>query len=232
MTIIIIVLLVAVVASIVALFMRGFKLKDLSNHLNGETLQTPAMKVWIVQSQPYAEKMQAYKAGVIGTQQGLGVYVICHDNQWYWLAGAYTTQEQADQVIQSNDLLVNACSRQYEINSTNFKIAPELAVPCRQIFDTVMTVIEQLFQLRENTINNVTDSDLLLALTEKYNVIKNTVEELQALNATAKSDLLASIIYLSNVNVLSLQEIVCGNLITLATVNTALLRSIFSVDNF
>lgn len=229
----IIVLVVAVSASIVALFMRGFQLKDLKTHLTTQSLETPAMRVWLIKSQPYDDKMKAYKAGINSYSNGLGVYVICDNNQWYWVAGAYTTQDEAKEVIQKNEILKNTSCILYEIKTKNFKIDGEAIMPCRQIFESGQKVVQLLFGLRTTIQNEVENKDLLLEIIAEYNKIKNNAEELQKLNTTLKSDLIASVLYTANVNILSLQDIVFANgQLSISTVNTALLKIIFSVDNF
>lgn len=223
----------AVAASITALFLRGFKFEDLPNQFTGQNFETPAMKVWLVQSQPYADKMEAYRNGMASANESLGVYVISVNNQWHWVAGAYMTQEEANSAIENNKNLSNAVSVLHEVKSKTFKISSELITPCRQMFDNIISVTELLFRLRDNIINNLQDPQILLDLTEKYNAIKNSVQELQTLNATQKNELLASFIYTGNVNILSLQEVVCGShQNNLSTINTAILKIIFSLDNF
>lgn len=223
----------AVGVSIATLFLRGFKFKDLKAHFTDENIVIPAVDIWLVQSQPYPEKMQAYKAGVIGSTHGQGLYVICEDNQWYWVAGAYMTQAEADHAIEQEDILIGATSKLYNIEEKNLKITPDAVTPARQIFETVASVVDLLFKLRSNVIENVQDNNLILELTNKYNLLKSSADKLQELNAAIKSDLISSIIYTANVNILSLQDLVCGNnQIDLSVINTALLKTIFSVDNF
>lgn len=223
----------AVGISIATLFLRGFKFKDLKAHFTDENIVIPTVDVWLVQSQPYPEKMQAYKAGVIGSTHGQGLYVICEDNQWYWVAGAYMTQAEADHAIEKEDILIGATSKLYNIEEKNLKITPDAVTPARQIFETVTSVVDLLFKLRSNVIENVQDNNLILELTNKYNLLKSSADKLQEFNAAIKSDLISSIIYTANVNILSLQDLVCGNnQIDLSVINTVLLKAIFSVDNF
>ena len=228
-----VVLIVAVIVSIVALFLRGFKFKDFKEQLSSENLETPSVKVWLVQSQPFPEKMQAYKAGVIGKKSGLGIYVIERNEQWYWVAGAYMTRDEADSVIQSHEILANATSELFEIETKQIKISADAITICNSLFDAINAVIDILLHLRTNFINDIQDADLLINLTDKYNIIKNKTEDLQKLNATLKNQLIASIVYTANVNILGLQDVIFGNnQITLSTINTALLNAIFSLDNF
>ena len=223
----------AVGVSITALFLRGFKFKDLKMQLTAENVSTPAVKVWLIESQPFAEKMQAYKAGIVASNSYHGIYVINKNNQWHWVTGAYKTQEDATAVIQSDDNLVNATTRLFEISEKKLKVSADAVAPCREIFETITKTIEVLFNLRSIDVAKIQNSNLLFELTNYYNNIRSNAEELGRLNTDIKSELIASVIYSANINILSLHDIVCGgNQIELSVINTALLKVIFSVDNF
>ena len=226
-------LIVAIAVSILVLFLRGFKFNNFKNQLMAHEIETPPVKVWLLQSQPYSEKMQAYKAGVISSNSASGIYVNHINNQWYWVAGAYMTQDEAENAKKSNNFLKDSTCFLYEIEIKKLKFPPDAVEPCSQIFDAVKKVIELLNKLRTNVLENLQDGQTLLELTNNYNVIKSKAEELQKINCSLKSDLIACVIYMANVNILGLHDIVCGNnQISLSTINTALLKTIFSVDNF
>ena len=76
---------------------------------------------------------------------------------------------------------------------------------------------------------------LQLDLTAEYNQIKSSADDLQTLNANWQSEVIATIIYTANQNLLGLQEIIYNDAQkapSLAIINTALLKTIFSLDNF
>ena len=215
------------------MFLRGFKFRNLHEQLNAENFETPSVKFWIVQSQPYNEKMEAYKAGVSNSNNDLGIYIINENNQWYWLTGAYLTQEDAENVLHSNSNLSSFTCRLYEIDKKKLRISNDVIEPCRQLFNAIGSVIEHLIQLRSNLINDINDNNVVLNLIDKFNTIKSNTEKLQKYNTKLKSDLISCMIYTANQNLLGLQNIVFGNnQINMSTVNTTLLKTIFSVDNF
>ena len=228
-----IVLIVVTVTSIVTLFLRGFKFRDIENQVFGQEIKTPVMKVWLLEKVGYSNKMAAFKAGIGAAQSGLGVYVINEDNQWRWVAGVYKTFEDAQKALSMNSVALNLSIRECKIESKNFKISRDAMQFCQDILNSVVSVFEMLLTLRDNVEKNKFTENLTMSLTTEYNLIKDNIQKLQDINATLKSPLVASIIYTGNQNILSLQEIVCGNnSYNLAALNTALLKTLFSLDNF
>lgn len=221
--------------SITALFLRGFKFKDLGERFTNQSLQTPSMEVWLVQTTAYANKMDAYKVGIAATQHDWGVYVRPDGGKWTWVAGVYQSEEDANNALQQSGLPANASSQIYQITGKNFSIAADAVTPCRLVLAAVQKVFELLLNLR-TALNEAADTgNLLLDLTTQYNQIKSGAETLQTLNATLHNQLIATVIYTANQNILGLQEIIFSDSThscNLATVNTALLKTIFSLDNF
>ncbi|MBQ7973821.1 MAG: hypothetical protein IJ295_02595 [Clostridia bacterium] len=222
-----------IVLSILTLFLRGFTFKGFSEQLHNKNLETPSMKVWLIQTQGYSDKMDAYKAGVAAAKEGLGVYVISDNSTWRWVAGAYTTQVDAENIIQDSVLLTKATSCEYEIKSKKINLSADVIEPCRQIFTAVCSAFDKLLNLRVALNNNTLINEIMLELTSLYNTIKSATSVLQTQNSTLKSDLVSAIIYTANQNILSLNDIVSANNdFSMATINTALLKTIFSLDNF
>ncbi len=216
-----------------ALFLRGFKLSDIEKQVFVQDLKTPSMNVWLVEVPDYSNKMTAYKAGVAAAQTGLGVYVIKTDNHWRWVGGVYTASNHAESTINRISSLSNLSIREYRIESKNFRVSRDVMQPCQDILDCVVRTFEMLLNLRDYIDKSLSTDNLLMSLTKEYNDIKNNTQRLHDLNVTLKSPLIASIIYTANQNILGLQEIVCGNnSYSLADVNTALLKTFFSLDNF
>lgn len=235
MTITIIILAVITAGSITALFLRGFKFKDLGERFTNQSLQTPSMEVWLVQTTDYANKMDAYKAGIAATQRDWGVYVRPDGVKWTWVAGVYQSEEDANNALQQPGLPTNASSQIYQITGKNFSVAADAMAPCREVLSAVQKVFNLLLNLR-SAVSEATDTgSLLLDLTTQYNQIKSGAETLQTLNASLHSQLIATVIYTANQNILGLQEIIFSDSThpcDLATVNTVLLKTIFSLDNF
>ncbi len=233
-TILLIVLTLVTVVSIAILFLRGFRFGDLSKRFNQEELVTPAMKVRLVEVDGFQDKMAAYKKGVLAASEDLGVYVLSDGSQWKWIAGVYMSEEEARQVINQSDFLKSANCKFYEIKSKKFKIYPEAMKPCCDVFVTVKNIFDLLLHIRTCILESQNIEGILIDVTNKYNELKDTVEKLHLLNEKFKSEIIATLIYTANQNILSLQDIIYGNNnnCSLATLNTILLNVIFSLDNF
>jgi len=229
----VIVLIVVTVTSIVTLFLRGFKFRDIENQVFGQEIKTPIMKVWLIEKAGYGNKMAAFKAGIGAAQSGLGVCVIKTDNQWRWVAGVYKTYDEAQKALSMNSVALNLSIREYKIESKNFKISRDAVFLCQNVLDSAVSVFEILLTLRDNVEEKLSTENLIMKLTTEYNQIKDNIQKLQDINATLKSPLVASVIYIGNQNILSLQKIICGNnSYNLADLNTVLLNTLFSLDNF
>lgn len=223
------------VGSITALFLRGFRFKDFGEQLNFKTLTTPEFKVWLLSTPNYQDKMDAYQAGLAANKNGLGVYVVPEQGQWAWVAGVYSTQSEAEKILQQGNLPSDTKVNFYHIKSKQFKITKEAFVPSQQILTAVQNTYQTLLDLRTALTSNTFNTNLQLDLTTHYNQIKDATAALQSLNTSLRNQLLATIIYTANQNILSLQDIIYPNTNeqpSLSTVNTALLKTIFSLDNF
>ena len=235
LTIVIVILIVVTAASITALFLRGFTIDDLTDQFKNQSLTTPTKQVWLVQTTGYDDKMDAYKAGIAAAGNDWGVYVLPDNGKWTWVAGVYTTAEESDEALKQSGLPTNASSKLYQITGKSFQLAPDAAVACGQVLTAVENVFNLLLDLR-TAINKAADSgNLILDLTAQYNQIKGSSETLQTLNANLQNQFVATVIYTANQNILSLQDIVCSDAnhpVSLAQINTALLKTIFSLDNF
>lgn len=236
MTIIIIILTVITAASITALFLRGFKIENLTEKFSNQEIQTPTIQVWLVQTANYTDKMEAYQAGIRAASSGLGVYVLPEKEKWIWVAGVYLTEADADSALNSANLPENASTKSYQITGKKFQLAPDAAEECCQILTAVQTVFNLLLNLR-TAINNTSEdtSQILFDLLTQFNQLKSSTETLQTLNITLQNQLINTMIYSANQNILSLQEIVnhdASKPFSLVRVNTALLNTIFSLDNF
>jgi len=231
--VIIIILTLATAVSIAILFLRGFRFTDLSKQLNQKTLTTPSMKVWLIEVDGFQDKMAAYKKGVVAANDNLGVYVISDNNQWNWIAGVYMTEEEARQVINQSNILKSANCKMYEIKSKNFQMHPETIEPCCNVFVTIKNIFDLLLQMRTYLFESQSIENLLIDVTSKYNELKDATEKLHLLNEKYKNEIIATLIYAANQNILSLQDIIYdNNNCSLAAINTALLNAIFSLDNF
>lgn len=234
LTVVIIILAVVTASSITALFLRGFKIKDFTKQLQSQALTTPTLQVWLVETPGYNDKMDAYQAGISATGHGHGIYVLPTERQWSWIAGVYLTQDEADDALLQPGLPEHAQTRLYQIAGKKFQLDPDVVTTCQQVLTAVQNVFKGLLDLR-TAINNGSDTgNLILDLTTQYNQIKSGAESLQTMNANLHHQLLATVIYTANQNILGLQEIIYPStqVISLSTVNTALLKAIFSLDNF
>ena len=236
LTVVIIILTVVTLASIVALFLRGFKFKDLAEQINSKELQTPTMQVWLLKVQGYDSKMAAYQAGLTAADDGLGVYVMPDSGKWTWIASVYANQDAAqNELINYVNLSSDAKIFAYQINGKKFQIMPEALAACQQVLLSVQNVFKLLLDFR-TAVNSGDDITCLqLDLTAEYNQIKSSADDLQTLNANWQSEVIATIIYTANQNLLGLQEIIYNDAQkapSLAIINTALLKTIFSLDNF
>ena len=233
-TVLIIVLLVVTIASITALFWRGFRLDDIPKQFTQQSLTTPAMQVWLIEFDNYDDKMTAYKAGVAASNEGLGIYVLPSSGKWTWVASVYQTEEFANDALQKIKI-PNATVKCYEIEERKISVPSEAKETGNQIITAIQNIFNLLLKLREAISQSQNTNNIILALTEQYNQIKEHTETLQNINQSLQDEFLATIIYSANQNILSLQKIVQGNnsfSCSLAEVNTALLKTIFSLDNF
>ncbi len=227
--------MVAVIVSTTILFVRGFRLRDLSRQFNYQTLETPAIKVWLLEMDGFQDKMTAYKKGISAGNDGLGVYIITTNNQWKWVASVYTNENEAKNVLKSSKSLSEANCNLYEIKSKSFQIPKETTSSCRQVLSTVQNIFDLLVQLRTAFLSFNNIDNLIFDITQLYNDLKITTEKLQGFNTEYKSEIIATLIYTANQNILSLQDVIYGNKdkhCSLATLNTVLLNVIFSLDNF
>lgn len=234
-TIIIIVLIVATVGSITALFLRGFRFKDFTAQLNQQEVSTPEMKVWLLETTGYRDKMDAYKGGIAAAVHGAGVYVLPQDNKWTWIAGVYQDKKDAENVLNQNWLPAETTIKFYQITSKKFRVTREARQSCQHILSSVKKIFNFLQDLRIAVSNQATTGQIQHALITEYNAIKSEAEKLQTLNTDAQDNFIATLIYTANQNILGLQEIICADANirpNMATVNTALLMTIFSLDNF
>lgn len=227
-----IVLVVATAASITALFLRGFRVKDFTQQLNSKEVATPDLNVWLIETPNFMDKMDAYKAGIAAADSGFGVYVLPDNSKWCWVACVYNTEEDANHALQTNHL-ENAVVKEYSIKGKQFTVDKSAVEPCQQVLDTVQKVYDLLIELRTVYQQNNDTSNLQIDLTTLYNQIKSYVEALQTVNATIQSDFVATVIYTGNQNILGLQELVgTTKNFHMSDINNALLKTIFSLDNF
>ena len=230
-----ILLIVITASSITALFLRGFKVKNFTEQLKNKDIETPTLEVWLLETQNYDSKMDAYKTGIAAADIGCGVYVLPENEKWTWVAGVYSTRTEAEGVLNQSTSLINAKIQLYQITGKKFHIKAEAIDACRQVLNSVYNIFDLLLNLRI-ALNKATIADkLLLDLTTQYNLVKSGAETLQNLNTNLQSEFIATVIYTANQNILSLQDIICTNTkktFSLATLNTALLKTIFSLDNF
>ncbi len=220
-------------ASITALFLRGFKFKDLGEQLRSKEIQTPAQDVWLIEVDNYSSKMDAYKAGIGAKDLGMGVYVIPNETKWSWVAGVYQAEDEAHAVLTQGTLPSDAKLRFYQIQSKKFAIDGKAVDTCQQVFATIQNVSQILTDLRTAVAQANVTKNLQIDLTTQYNRIKDDVEALQALNSDLQSDFVATVIYTANQNLMGLQDLIgTSSNVTMASVNNALLMTIFSLDNF
>lgn len=220
-------------ASVTALFMRGFRVKSFAEQLKSKDVVTPSMSVWLITLPNYANKMDAYKDGIAAANDGYGVYVLPENEHWSWVAGVYNTEAEAKYALQQNSISEQAEIKAYHIQSKKFAVDGAAQEPCQQVLNAVQNVYNLLVELRTAMQQTGEISNLQIEITTQYNQIKSGVEALQSLNSTLQSDFIATIIYTANQNILGLQNIVgITNSLDLSTINNALLKTIFSLDNF
>lgn len=228
----VIVLTLAVAASMTALFLRGFKISDLVKDESKVT--TPSMTVWLVKTDGYDSKMAAYKAGANQTT-GFATYVYEENDQWTLVEGVYLTDTEANTLLQNPQLPEKTVSSKYDIVGKEFKLDTALAKTCNAVLDTIKQTFNKLLEMRNLFTEGHDLKNAVLALTDYYNLLKNYATALQEKNIDAKSTLVATIIYAANQNILGLHEVIFGNSngnAYLSLINTALTKSIFSLDNF
>ena len=231
-----IVLIVATIGSIMTLFLRGFNIKDYTNQLNSKILVMPEAEVWLLEKTGFNDKIDAYQAGIATAEAGCGIYVIPQNNQWTCIAGVYTSKDEANNVLKQIGTNIGMEIKPHRISSRRIKILSEAFDTCQNVLKIVQNVFDLLLKIRKN-INQSTNeiNNLRLELIAQYNQIKSNVEILQKLNANLHDQIIATVIYTANQNILSLQEIISSDKtqpIKLTTINTALLKTIFSLDNF
>ena len=225
----------AVAGSITALFLRGFKLNNFTDNFKNKSFETPSFDVWLLKTTNYSEKMDAYKDGLAAANQGLGVYVIPEESQWTWVAGVYTDEAIAVETLNQCHLSTDTKVALYQIKGKKFQIRTEAVGSCQRILVAVQNVFYLLLDLRNQINDNYATNNIQLELTRLLNQIKGCVDELQKINLTLQSQLIATIIYTANQNILGLQDVInleMNGKNNLAIVNTALLKIIFSLDNF
>lgn len=222
-------------SSVVALFLRGFKIQDFTEQLKSKSLATPAVEVWLIKTPNYPDKLDAYKAGINAARSGFGVYVLPENSNWTWVASACRTENEAREIFSTSGLSDESIIQPYQIQSKKISIEKDAYESCSQILTAVQAVIDSLFNLRTTLAAKMDLNNLKIELTSHYNQIRTNTESLQKLNTNLHSEVIATIIYTANQNILSLQAIIGLNQSdknALATVNTALLNTIFSLDNF
>ena len=218
-----------------ALFLRGFNFHNYTEQLKGKQLETPTLDVWLVEVPDYSGKMDAYKNGIAAAKYGYGVVVMSDHGAWTWVAGVYTTENAAKEALNQPGLPPQAKIRSYQISGKKFQIDSEAFEPCHQVLTAVKKVFHLLLDLRMSICQKSNTNNLQLDLTTAYNQIKSSAEILQTLNVTHQSELIATVIYTANQNILGLQDVICldsSEQTDMATINTALLKAIFSLDNF
>lgn len=222
-------------SSVVALFLRGFKIQDFTEQLKSKSLTTPAVEVWLIKTPNYPDKLDAYKVGINAARSGFGVYILPENSNWTWVASAYRTENDAREIFSTSGLSDESIIQPYQIQSKKISIEKDAYESCTQVLTTVQAVIDLLFNLRTTLAAKMDLNNLKIELTLHYNQIRTNTESLQKLNTNLHSEVIATIIYTANQNILSLQAIIGLNQSdknALATVNTALLNTIFSLDNF
>lgn len=220
-------------ASVTALFLRGFRVKSFAEQLKSKDVITPNMSVWLIVTPDYNNKMDAYKDGIAAAHDGYGVYILPDDEQWTWVAGVYNTESDAKHALQQSIISEQTEVRSYQIKGKKFAVDAAALEPCRQVLSAVQNVYNLLIELRTAMQQTGEINNLQIEITTQYNQIKSGVEALQSLNSTIQSDFIATIIYTANQNILGLQNIVgITNSLDLSTINNALLKTIFSLDNF
>ncbi len=219
--------------SVTALFLRGFRIKTFTQELKNKSVITPSIDCWLVETTGYDSKMDAYKAGVVGTADGLGVYILPDDSAWVWVSGVYPTEQEAQDALNNYVLLSNAQVRLYSIKGKKFSLDAEAATQCQLVLDAIQDVYQLLIEIRSAMLKSESISSLQIEITNQYNQVKNAGETLQTINATLHSDFIATVIYTINQNILGLQKVISSNeSVNLDDVNSALLKTIFSLDNF
>ena len=215
--------------------MRGFRFQDFKAQITNKELCTPTLDIWLLKIPNYDSKIDAYKAGISASNAGWGVYVLPENNKWTWVAGVYATESDANTALSQAELPTDAIIHKYQINGKKFSLESEAYEPCQKVLYAVQSVFNLLLDLRLE-INQAGDvNNLQLALTTAYNEIKDGAETLQRLNTNLHHEFIATVIYTANQNILGLQDVICLNqntLPSLTTVNNALLKTIFSLDNF
>lgn len=223
---------VVTAVSITTLFLRGFTFKDLNpnNHF-----QTPSMEIWLLQSSDYDTKMEAYQAGISSQKEQWGIYVISNQGHWHWIAGVYTTEDDAMQALQQPQTPNNVSVKSCQITGKQFQLSDDAAIVCQDAITAIQDIFTKLIELRSLVTKSANTSNILLDLINHYNQIKDFAAQLQRINADLQNSIVATVIYSINQNLLGLHDIVCEELnqpCSLAEINTALLMTIFSLDNF
>ncbi|MBS7401018.1 MAG: hypothetical protein KIG16_00710 [Eubacteriales bacterium] len=229
----IIVLIVVTAASVAALFLRGFRVQDFTAQLKAKDVETPTLDVWLVEGGNYDSKMDAYKAGLAAANQGWGVYVLPVDGKWAWVASVCNSEAEAQSQFEQSGLSSTASVKLYTIKGKKFAVDESAFSACQQVLSAVRNVYDLLLEMRQLNAQYEDIGNLQINLTSVYNQIKDGVETLQTVNESLQSDFITTVIYAGNQNVLGLQGVISTNsTVSASTINNALLKTIFSLDNF
>ena len=226
--------MVAIAAGVIILLVRGFRVSDLTTPK--DNVNTPSVAVWLVKVPDYTTKMDAYKAAYSHTEDGFGVYVEPENERWSWIVGVYDTEEEAETWRQNTALPTNVTSSAYQITGKHFTLKKELATTANQMLQLLLTIHQQLTATRALVIAGENTANAVLTLTDSYQQLRTAVDTLQTANGTESSPLLASLIYAGNQNILALFDVVFAEPSQanefLSLLNTALIKNIFSLDNW
>lgn len=228
-----VVLLAAVTASVIALFVRGFRIQDLTK--DNTLVSTPSMQTWLVVTSGYPSKMDAYKDGIAQSTQGYAIHVYQENTTWVLVKGAYLAADEANAVLQNGNLPEQTSCREYIITGKQFKIEQSAAANCNAVLGIIEQTLNKLWDVRGLVSQEQPIDDAILVLTDYYNQLKNLAKELHAANTTLKSEVVSTIIYAANQNILNLHELIFADQASreyLSLINTAIVKSIFSLDNF
>ncbi len=230
----VIILVVAITAGIITLFVRGFRFSDLTE--TKDNITTPEVTVWAVTVPGFTTKMDAYKAAYGHSDNGYGVFARAEKEQWSWVLGVYDSVEEAEAFVQNATLPDNVVTNVHQIVGQRFRIKQEIAAPANQMLALLETIHQQLVTTRTAALAGEQVNDAIMTLTDSYQQLRSLVDDLQAMNSTENIPLLSAIIYIGNQNILALFEVVFADINQrnnfLSVLNTAIIQNIFSLDNW
>jgi hypothetical protein len=231
-SVIVIVLLLAAGAGVTALYFRGFSFDTKAD----SKVSTPAAEFWAVKVPNYEEKTDAFAAAMSAKSKGSAEYVLEENGKWSAIEGVYLTSADANTELMREDVTEEAVSAKYIIPAKELQIDAAAAGTAKNIFGAIKSAFDALIKARADFKAGANARGVTVVANDFYKVLKAKTAELNEINKELKSETAAAVIYSANQSILALQDLIFaseedGNTF-LSALNTAIVKLIFSLDNF